>query len=184
MSRSSTTVRAQEYIQVGRSIQRRTEWLGERVDEWVMIVEQQATGDKGAVEEQEGGAAAKEGGAGVQQQEGGVAVQEVVAGKKSGAPIESVASAGKGAVGNRGAPAPSGGAAGKGAGETWGNVRLSEPASPPPGPRDSPFASKKRQASGKSSKRAAGATESSDVVELVSLLGQAPVEAASTVVAG
>ncbi|CAI7857698.1 unnamed protein product [Closterium sp. NIES-53] len=44
--------------------------LGERVDE------QQATGDDGAVKEQEGGAAAQEGGAGVHQQEGGAAAQE------------------------------------------------------------------------------------------------------------
>ncbi|CAI5522836.1 unnamed protein product [Closterium sp. Naga37s-1] len=65
-----------------------------------------------------------------------------------------------------------------------GDVHLSEPASPPPGPRDSPSASKKKQASRKSSKRGAGATESGAVVELVSLPGQASVEAASTVVAG
>ncbi|CAI5984494.1 unnamed protein product [Closterium sp. NIES-65] len=44
----------------------------------------------------------------------------LVAGEQSGAPIESVASAGKGAMGNRGAPTPSGSAAGKGAGETRG----------------------------------------------------------------
>ncbi|CAI7828917.1 unnamed protein product [Closterium sp. NIES-53] len=44
----------------------------------------------------------------------------VVAGEKSGASIESVASTGKGAVENRGAPNPSGGIAGKGVGEKWG----------------------------------------------------------------
>ncbi|CAI5523153.1 unnamed protein product [Closterium sp. Naga37s-1] len=161
----------------------------------------------------------------------------LVAGEQSGAPIESVASAGKGAMGNRGAPTPSGSAAGKGAGETrgapsqvviaggllskttadtalqlgvvghpvepvgkrafsstppvapviapaLGDVHLSKPASPPHAPRGSPSASRKRQASRKLPKRGAGATESGDVVELVSLPGQAPVEAASTVVAG
>ncbi|CAI5535342.1 unnamed protein product [Closterium sp. Naga37s-1] len=50
--------------------------LGERVDERLKHIEQQATGDDGAVEEQEGGAAAEEGGTGVQQQEGGAAVQD------------------------------------------------------------------------------------------------------------
>ncbi|CAI5531790.1 unnamed protein product [Closterium sp. Naga37s-1] len=157
----------------------------------------------------------------------------LVAGEKSGGPIESVASAGKGAVGYRGAPTPSGSAAGKAAGEAWGapsqvvvaggllskttadsaaqvgvpgrpvepvgkkayfsalpaahvaapvlgTVRLSEPRSPPLGPAP---ASKKRQAGTKPSKRAAEATESGDPVEMGSLLGQAPVETASTVVA-
>ncbi|CAI5531535.1 unnamed protein product [Closterium sp. Naga37s-1] len=98
----------------------------------------------------------------------------VVAGEKSGA------SAGKGAVEKRGAPTPSGGAAGKGAAEAWGTARLSEPCSPPLGPIT---ASKKRQAVTESSKRAAEATESSDAVEMGSLLGQAPVETASTFVA-
>ncbi|CAI5476826.1 unnamed protein product [Closterium sp. Yama58-4] len=160
----------------------------------------------------------------------------VVAGEKSGNPIESVTSAEKGAGVKRGAPNLSGGAAGKGAGETWGaptqvvvaagllsktkadsaaqlgivgrpvklvgkrgssstppvapvaalvlgDVRLSELCSPSPGPCASPSASKKRQAVRKSTKRAAEATESSDVVELGSLLGQAPVKTASTVVA-
>ncbi|CAI5519486.1 unnamed protein product [Closterium sp. Naga37s-1] len=130
----------------------------------------------------------------------------VVAGEKSGAPIESVASAGKGAVEKRGAPTSSGGAAGKGAGEkqgapsqvvdaagllsktkaysaaqlgivghpvepvgkrpssVLGDVCLSEPGSPPPGPRPrSPSASKKRQAVTNSTKRDAEATDSSDV---------------------
>ncbi|CAI7878936.1 unnamed protein product [Closterium sp. NIES-53] len=138
----------------------------------------------------------------------------VVAGEKSGAPIESVASVVKGAVEKRGAPTPSSGAAGKGAGEKRGapsqvvvpagllsktkadsaaqlgivghpvepvgkrpssvpvDVCISEPGSPPPGPRPrSPSASKKRQAVTKSTKRAAQAIESSDV------------EKASTVVA-
>ncbi|CAI5950142.1 unnamed protein product, partial [Closterium sp. NIES-64] len=44
--------------------------------------------------------------------------KKVVAGEKSGALIESVASAGKRALGKRCAPTPSGGDAGKGAGET------------------------------------------------------------------
>ncbi|CAI5997860.1 unnamed protein product [Closterium sp. NIES-64] len=42
--------------------------LGERVDERVELIEQQATGETKAVEEQEGGAAAQEGGVGGQQQ--------------------------------------------------------------------------------------------------------------------
>ncbi|CAI7838078.1 unnamed protein product, partial [Closterium sp. NIES-53] len=46
--------------------------------------------------------------------------KRVVAGEKSGAPIESGASAGKGAVEKRGAPTPSSDAAGKGAGEKRG----------------------------------------------------------------
>ncbi|CAI5501411.1 unnamed protein product [Closterium sp. Naga37s-1] len=134
----------------------------------------------------------------------------VVAGEKSGAPIEFVASAGKGAVGKRGAPTPSGGAMGKGAGETWGapsqdvvaarlllktmadsaaqlgiigrpvelvGKRVSS-STPPVAPVAAPVLVRK------STKRAAEATERSDVVELGSLLGQAPVEKASTVVAG
>ncbi|CAI5490467.1 unnamed protein product [Closterium sp. Naga37s-1] len=138
----------------------------------------------------------------------------VVVGEKIGAPIESVASTGKGAVEKRGAPTLFGGAAGKGAGEkrgapsqvvvaaglfsktkadsaaqlgivghpvkpvgkrpsfVLGDVCLSEPGSPPPGPKPrSPSAWKKRQAVTNSTKHAAEATESSDV------------EKASTVVA-
>ncbi|CAI7870925.1 unnamed protein product [Closterium sp. NIES-53] len=61
---------------------------------------------------------------------------------------------------------------GKSSSSVLGDVSLSEPGSPPPGPRPrSPSASKKRQAVTKSTKRAAEATESSDV------------EKASTVVA-
>ncbi|CAI5967803.1 unnamed protein product [Closterium sp. NIES-64] len=131
----------------------------------------------------------------------------VVAGEKSGAPNEHVASTGNGALGMRGASTPSGGGAGKGAGEasagllsktkaasathgggaglavglvgnlassstppvapvaaapSLGNVCLSDPGSP-----------------SKSSKRAAHATESIDVVELASVPGQAPVEKTS-----
>ncbi|CAI5536305.1 unnamed protein product [Closterium sp. Naga37s-1] len=60
--------------------------LGERVDERVKHIKQQATGDDGDVEEQEGGAAAQEGGAGVHQQEGRAAQQEgVVAAQEGGA---------------------------------------------------------------------------------------------------
>ncbi|CAI5969189.1 unnamed protein product [Closterium sp. NIES-65] len=135
----------------------------------------------------------------------------VVAGEKSGAPNEHVASTGNRALGMRGASTPSGGGAGKGAGEasagllsktkaasathgggaglavglvgnlassstppvapvaaapSLGNVFLSDPGSP-----------------SKSSKRAAHATESIDVVELASVPGQAPVEKTSIVVA-
>ncbi|CAI5991727.1 unnamed protein product [Closterium sp. NIES-65] len=144
----------------------------------------------------------------------------VVAGEKSGAPNEHVASTGNRAVGMRGASTPSGGGAGKGAGEAsagllsktkaasgaqgggaglavglvgnWasssnppvapvvaapslGNVCLSDPGSP--------STSKKKPAATKSSKRAAHATESLDVVELASVPGQAPVEKTSIVVA-
>ncbi|CAI6005081.1 unnamed protein product [Closterium sp. NIES-64] len=66
MSRSRTTARAPDH---------RTERtgehgvaLGERVDERVELIEQQATGETTAVEEQEGGAAAQEGGVGGHQQ--------------------------------------------------------------------------------------------------------------------
>ncbi|CAI5968312.1 unnamed protein product [Closterium sp. NIES-65] len=135
----------------------------------------------------------------------------VVAGEKSGTPNEHVASTGNRALGMRGASTPSGGGAGKGAGEasvgllsktkaasathgggaglavglvgnlassstppvapvaaapSLGNVCLSDPGSP-----------------SKSSKRAAHATESIDVVELASVPGQAPVEKTSIVVA-
>ncbi|CAI7754817.1 unnamed protein product [Closterium sp. NIES-53] len=65
--------------------------LGERVDERVMHIEQQATGDDGAVEEQEGGAAAQDGGAGVHQQEGGAAMQDFGTGvqkQKGGAVVQ------------------------------------------------------------------------------------------------
>ncbi|CAI5962773.1 unnamed protein product [Closterium sp. NIES-64] len=144
----------------------------------------------------------------------------VVAGEKSGAPNEHVASTGNRALGMRGASTPSGGGAGKGAGEAstgllsktkaasaahgggaglavglvgnWassstppvapvaaapslGNVCLSDPGSP--------STSKKKPAATKSSKRAAHAIESLDVVELASVPGQAPVEKTSIVVA-
>ncbi|CAI5999701.1 unnamed protein product [Closterium sp. NIES-65] len=144
----------------------------------------------------------------------------VVAGEKSGAPNEHVASTGNRALGMRGASTPSGGGAGKGAEEAsagllsktkaasvahgggaglaaglvgnWassstppvapvaaapslGNVCLSDPGSP--------SKSKKKPAATKSSKRAAHATESLDVVELASVPGQAPVEKTSIVVA-
>ncbi|CAI5982973.1 unnamed protein product [Closterium sp. NIES-65] len=144
----------------------------------------------------------------------------VVAGEKSGAPKEHVASTGNRALGMRGASTPSGGGAGKGAGEAragllsktkaasaaqgggaglavglagnWtssstppvapvaaapslGNVSLSDPGSP--------STSKKKPAATKSSKRAAHATESLDVVELASVPGQATVEKTSIVVA-
>ncbi|CAI5945867.1 unnamed protein product [Closterium sp. NIES-64] len=144
----------------------------------------------------------------------------VVAGEKSGAPNEHVASTGNRALGMRGASTPSGGGAGKGAGEAsvgllskpkaasaahgggaghaaglvgnWassstppvapfaaapslGNICLSDPGSP--------SKSKKKPAATKSSKRAAHATESLDVVELSSVPGQAPVEKTSIVVA-
>ncbi|CAI5959727.1 unnamed protein product [Closterium sp. NIES-65] len=144
----------------------------------------------------------------------------VVAGEKSGAPNEHVASTGNRALGMRGASTPSGGGAGKRAGESsagllsktkaalaaqgggvglavglvgnWvssstppvapvaaaaslGNVCLSDPGSP--------STSKKKSAVTKSSKRAAHATESLDVVELASVPGQAPVEKTSIVVA-
>ncbi|CAI5978248.1 unnamed protein product [Closterium sp. NIES-64] len=144
----------------------------------------------------------------------------VVAGEKSGAPNEHVASTGNRALGMRGASTPSGDGAGKGAGEAsagllsktkaasaaqgggaglavglvgnWassstppvapvaaapslGNVCLSDPGSP--------STSKKKPAATKSSKRAAHATESLDVVELASVPGQATVEKTSIVVA-
>ncbi|CAI5484379.1 unnamed protein product [Closterium sp. Yama58-4] len=54
--------------------------LGERVDERVKLIEQQATGKTMAVEEQVGGAAAQEGGVGGQQQVGEAAAQEGGAG--------------------------------------------------------------------------------------------------------
>ncbi|CAI5958142.1 unnamed protein product [Closterium sp. NIES-64] len=55
--------------------------LGERVDERVELIEQQATGETKAVEEQEGGAAAQEGGVGGQRQVvGEAAAQEGGAG--------------------------------------------------------------------------------------------------------
>ncbi|CAI5462966.1 unnamed protein product [Closterium sp. Yama58-4] len=88
--------------------------LGERVDERVKRIEQQATGDVDVVEEQEGGAAAQEGGAGVllhergavvqdfgtgvQQQEGGAAAQE---GGVGGQQQEGVAAAQEGGVGEQ-----------------------------------------------------------------------------------
>ncbi|CAI7749597.1 unnamed protein product [Closterium sp. NIES-54] len=72
--------------------------LGERVDERVKHIGQQATGDDGAVEEQEGGAAAQEGGAGVQQQEGGAAAQE---GGVRGQQQEGVAAAQEGGAGGQ-----------------------------------------------------------------------------------
>ncbi|CAI5966577.1 unnamed protein product [Closterium sp. NIES-65] len=132
----------------------------------------------------------------------------VVAGEKSGAPNEHVASTGNRALGMRGASTPSSGGAGKGAEEAsagllsktkaasaaqgggaglavglvgnWasssnppvapavaapslGNVCLSDPGSP--------STSKKKPAATKSSKRAAHATESLDVVELASVPG-------------
>ncbi|CAI5990705.1 unnamed protein product [Closterium sp. NIES-65] len=144
----------------------------------------------------------------------------VVAGEKSGAPNEPVASTGNRALGMRDASTPSGGGAGKGAGEasagllsktkaasaaqgggaglavglvgnrassstppaapvaaapSLGNVCLSDPGSP--------STSKKKPAASKSSKRAAHATWSLDVVELASVPGQAPVEKTSIVVA-
>ncbi|CAI5460873.1 unnamed protein product [Closterium sp. Yama58-4] len=49
--------------------------LGERVDERAKHIQQQATGDAAAVEEQEGEAARQERGAGLQQQEGAAAAQ-------------------------------------------------------------------------------------------------------------
>ncbi|CAI7885224.1 unnamed protein product [Closterium sp. NIES-53] len=82
--------------------------LGERVDE------QQATGDDGAVEEQEGGAAAQEGGAGVHQQEGGAAVQDFGTGVQQ---QEGGAAAQEGGVGGQhqegGVAAQEGGAGGQ-----------------------------------------------------------------------
>ncbi|CAI5491372.1 unnamed protein product [Closterium sp. Naga37s-1] len=116
--------------------------------------------------------------------------------EKRGAPTPSGGAAGKGAGEKRGAPSQVAVAAGllsktkadsaaqlgiagrpvelvgKRPSSVLGDVSLSEPGSPPPGPRPrSPSASKKRQAVTKSTKRAAEATESSDV------------EMASTVVA-
>ncbi|CAI5525478.1 unnamed protein product [Closterium sp. Naga37s-1] len=136
----------------------------------------------------------------------------LVAGEKSGGPIESVASAGKGAGEAWGAPSQvvvAGGLLSKTTADSaaqvgvpgrpvepvgkrafssalpaahvaapvLGTVRLSEPRFPPLGPAP---ASKKRQAVTKPSKRA---PESGDLVEMGSLLGQGPVETASTVVA-
>ncbi|CAI7786944.1 unnamed protein product [Closterium sp. NIES-53] len=116
--------------------------------------------------------------------------------EKQGAPIPSSDAAGKGAREKRGAPSQVAVAAellskakadsaaqlgiagrpdepvGKRSSSVLGDVSLSEPGSPPPGPRPrSPSASKKRLAVMKSTKRAAEATESRDV------------ELASTVVA-
>ncbi|CAI5500821.1 unnamed protein product [Closterium sp. Naga37s-1] len=116
--------------------------------------------------------------------------------EKRGAPTPSGGAAGKGEGEKRGAPSQVAVAAGllsktkadsaaqlgiagrpvepvgKRPSSVLGDVSLSEPGSPPPGPRPrSPSASKKRQAVPKSTKRAAEATESSDV------------EMASTVVA-
>ncbi|CAI5987075.1 unnamed protein product [Closterium sp. NIES-64] len=71
--------------------------LGERVDERVELIEQQATGETKTVEEQEGGAAAQEGGVGGQQQVvGEVAAQEGGAG---GQQQEGVAAAQVGGAG-------------------------------------------------------------------------------------
>ncbi|CAI7750219.1 unnamed protein product [Closterium sp. NIES-53] len=72
--------------------------LRERVDERVKHIEQQMMGDDGAVEEQEGGAAAQEGGARVQQQEGGAAVQDLGTGVQQ---QEGVAAAQEGGVGGQ-----------------------------------------------------------------------------------
>ncbi|CAI5533912.1 unnamed protein product [Closterium sp. Naga37s-1] len=114
----------------------------------------------------------------------------VVAGEKIGAPIGQVASAGKGPVEKRGAPTPSGGAAEKGAGEKRGAPSQVVVAA---GLLSKTKADSTAQlgivgrpielAVTNSTKRAAEATESSDVVELGSLLGQAHVEKASTVIA-
>ncbi|CAI7847786.1 unnamed protein product [Closterium sp. NIES-53] len=108
--------------------------------------------------------------------------------EKRGAPTPSGDSAGKGAGEKRGAPSQVAVATGllwktkadsaaqlgiagrpfepvgKRPSSVLGDVSLSEPGSPPPGPRPrSPSASKKRLAVTKSTKRAAEATESSDV---------------------
>ncbi|CAI7808959.1 unnamed protein product [Closterium sp. NIES-54] len=108
--------------------------------------------------------------------------------EKRGAPTPSGSAAGKGAGEKRGDPSQVAVAAGllsktkadsaaqlaiagrpvepmgKRSSSVLGDVSLSEPGSPPPGPRPkSPSASKKRQAVTKSTKRAAEATESSDV---------------------
>ncbi|CAI7787260.1 unnamed protein product [Closterium sp. NIES-53] len=108
--------------------------------------------------------------------------------EKRGAPTPSGDSAGKGAGEKRGAPSQVAVAAGllwrtkadsaaqlgiagrpaepvrKRPSSVLGDVSLSEPGSPPPGPRPrSPSASKKRLVVTKSTKRAAEATESSDV---------------------
>ncbi|CAI5984054.1 unnamed protein product [Closterium sp. NIES-64] len=91
----------------------------------------------------------------------------VVAGEKSGAPKEHVASTGNRALGMRVAPVA--------AAPSLGNISLSDPGSP--------STSKKKPAATKSSKRAAHATESLDVVELASVPGQATVEKTSIVVA-
>ncbi|CAI5986789.1 unnamed protein product [Closterium sp. NIES-64] len=73
------------------------EALGERVDERVELIEQQATGETKAVEEQEGGAAEQEGGVGGQQQVvGEAAAQEGGAG---GQQQEGVAAAQEGGAG-------------------------------------------------------------------------------------
>ncbi|CAI5996000.1 unnamed protein product [Closterium sp. NIES-65] len=71
--------------------------LGERVDERVELIEQQATGETKAVEEQEGGAAAQEGGVGGQQQ----VVSEAAAqeGGAGGQQQEGVAAAQEGGAG-------------------------------------------------------------------------------------
>ncbi|CAI5948643.1 unnamed protein product [Closterium sp. NIES-65] len=72
--------------------------LGERVDERVELIEQQATWETKAVEEQEGGAAAQEGGVGGQQQVvGEAAAQEGGAG---GQQEEGVAAAQEGGAGS------------------------------------------------------------------------------------
>ncbi|CAI5498766.1 unnamed protein product [Closterium sp. Naga37s-1] len=108
--------------------------------------------------------------------------------EKRGAPTPSSSAAGKGAGEKRGAPSEVAVAArllsktkadspaqlgiagrpvepvGKRPSSVLGDASLSEPGSPPPGPRPRPpSASKKRQAVTKSTKRAAEATESSDV---------------------
>ncbi|CAI7805226.1 unnamed protein product [Closterium sp. NIES-53] len=108
--------------------------------------------------------------------------------EKRGAPTPSGGAAGKGAGEKRGAPSQvavtagllsktkadsaaqlgiAGGPVepvGKRPSSVLGDVSLSEPGSPPPGPRPrSPSASKKRQDVTKSTKRAAEATESSDI---------------------
>ncbi|CAI5971252.1 unnamed protein product [Closterium sp. NIES-65] len=70
--------------------------LGERVDEPVKHIEQQATGEAKAVEEQEGGVAAQGGGVGGQQQEGEAAAKEGGAG---GQQQEGVAAAQEGGAG-------------------------------------------------------------------------------------
>ncbi|CAI5937226.1 unnamed protein product [Closterium sp. NIES-65] len=124
----------------------------------------------------------------------------VVAGEKSGAPNEHVASTENRALGMRGASTPSGGGAGKGAGEaSAGLLSKTKAASAAHGggaglavglvgnwassstPPVAPVAA--APSLGNSSKRAAHATESLDVVELASVPGQASVEKTSIVVA-